>query len=315
MDDIIARLQALTVANLATTPPLLPTIDNLKHALNQLTLGDIGQLSPHPLLSSPGIPVGSLPPDGDLKRLGLLDEKLEAHMKSILRSLDALSSPDLYSQRGIEVDLLQEKRYLQDSIRELHRLENHGDSEIHVLANAMHDRMAQFTSAIDFYIETLQRRSPPQASSHIVNTGDIILPTYSFFNLTLSLDSYFAPNLCRKHTPSLVAVLNIVAQNLFGHTTCSWCNVNLRSHKLFWEEMMTDGGLIPSNRDMKLHANFPTDLRTARQSLQIEPDTTQYAACSACCNVYPPKRMAKLWNGPQSAPGTNSRTRHHALSP
>ena len=179
MDDIIIRLQTLTIANLTTALPLLPTIDSLEHALNQLTLGHISQSSPHPPLSTPGILVRSLPPDGDLKCLGLLDEKLNAHMKSILQSLDVFSSPDLYSRRGIEVDLLQEKCYLQDSIWELHWLENHHNSEICVLANAMRDRMAQFTSAIDFHIETLQRKSPPQTSSHIVNTGDIIVHTHS----------------------------------------------------------------------------------------------------------------------------------------
>ena len=112
------------------------------------------------------------------------------------------------------------------------------------------------------------------------------------------LDSYFATNLRGKHTPSLSAILNVVAQNLFGHSTRTWCNANLRSYKLFWEEMMTEGGRTPSARDTKLHHNFPTDLRTARQSIQIEPDVVKYAACSACCNIYPPKKSGKVMEWP-----------------
>jgi hypothetical protein len=114
----------------------------------------------------------------------------------------------------------------------------------------------------------------------------------------VSSDSYFATNLRDKHTPSLVAILNILAQNLFGHATRTWCNANLRSHKLFWEEIMTEGGRIPSVHDTKLHHNFPTDLRSARQSLQIEPDIVKYAACSTCCNIYPPKKSGKIMEWP-----------------
>jgi hypothetical protein len=112
------------------------------------------------------------------------------------------------------------------------------------------------------------------------------------------LDRYFATNLHGKHTPSLVAILNVVAQNLFGHATRMWCNANLRSHKLFWEEMMIEGGRTPSVRETKLHANFPTDLRTARDSLQIEPDTIKYAACPACCCLFPPTKNGKVMEWP-----------------
>jgi hypothetical protein len=65
--------------------------------------------------------------------------------------------------------------------------------------------LAQFAAAINMYIEILQERSPPQ------------------------LNPYFATNLRGKHTPSLVAILNVVAQNLFGHATRTWCNANLQS--------------------------------------------------------------------------------------
>jgi predicted Fe-S protein YdhL (DUF1289 family) len=110
----------------------------------------------------------------------------------------------------------------------------------------------------------------------------------SFQNLTVSLGPYFASNVRLKHTPSLVAVLNVVAQNLFEHATHTWCNANLRSHKLFWEEMMAEGGRTPSACSAKLCNNLPADIRTARHSLQIEPDTIKYATCPVCCSIYPP---------------------------
>jgi hypothetical protein len=172
MESIIAKLYSLTQTNLATTPSPAPSIDDLEQALNQLTLKDITPPPP------PGVPNSSPPPasplDGDLKRLWLLDEKFEVHMKSIILCLDALASPDPSSQHKVEVNLTEEKSWLQVSIRELHGLERHRDLDIRVLAEAMRDRMAQFASAIDFYIEILQERSPPQSSPHVVNSGDFI---------------------------------------------------------------------------------------------------------------------------------------------
>src|ERR1700674_5166232 len=108
MDTIIAKLHVLTITNIATSPlpSSSPTIESLEHALNQLTLGDISRPY-HSPSSAAGVPASSLPPDGDLQRLWLLDEKLDAHMKSILLCLDALSSPNLSSQHGVEVDLVE----------------------------------------------------------------------------------------------------------------------------------------------------------------------------------------------------------------
>jgi hypothetical protein len=187
MDDIITRLHALTISNLATAPPAVSesaapplatspppasTIDNLEHAVNQLTLGDINLPSP---LSPPSAPETSTDTsllDSDLKRLWLLDEKFDFHMKSMILCFDALASPDTSSQHAVEVNLTAEKRWLQESIRELHGLERYHKPEIHILAEAMRDRMAQFAAAIDFCIETLQKRSPPQSSQHIVNSGN-----------------------------------------------------------------------------------------------------------------------------------------------
>jgi len=190
MDDITARLHALTISNLATTPPSVgtapppvttsrpaSTIDNLEHAVNQLTLEDTNLPSPLSPPSAPNTSTDTSLREGDLKRIWLLDEKFDFHMKSILLRFDALASPDTSSQHAVEVDLTAEKCWLQEAIRELHGLECCHNPEIRVLAEAMHDRMAQFTAAIDFCIETLQKRSPPQSSRHILNSGDD-LPTH-----------------------------------------------------------------------------------------------------------------------------------------
>ncbi|KIM76804.1 hypothetical protein PILCRDRAFT_12510 [Piloderma croceum F 1598] len=252
MDAIIARLSALTLINLDTTPPEAGGMETAEQMLNQLACNNTGP-------SSAPSPTASIP-DSNLKRLGLLNEKLDSHMKSIILSLDELLSPDLSSQRQVEASLTQEKHLLQASLVELHRLQHHCEADILVLVEAMRDRMAQFASGIDMYLEVLQGRSSPQSSPHVVNA-----------------DPYFTNDLHGKHTPLLVAILNVVAQNLFGHATRTWCNANLRSHKLFWEELMTEGGRTPSVRNIKLHKFFPTDLRTARQSLNIEPTTIKMA--------------------------------------
>lgn len=289
MDAIISRLSAFTITNLDTTPPEVGCIETTEQALNQLTNNNIAPL-PLPLPSPPTSPDPSTTAsilDGDLRRLWLLDEKFDSHMKSIILSLDALSSPGISSQCQVEASLAQEKRWLESSIRELYGLQHHCEADIRVLAAAMRDRMAQFASGIDMYLEVLQRRSSPQSSPHVINSGKFIL-ILSSQNSQLPLDPYFITDLHGKHTPSLVAILNVVAQNLFGHATRTWCNANLQSHKLFWEELMTEGGRTPSVRDTKLHTNFPTDLRTARKSLNIEPDTIKYAACPTCCCLYPP---------------------------
>jgi hypothetical protein len=182
MDAIIARLSALTTTNLDTTPPEVGGIETAEQVLNQLTHNNIGPLSApsHPSPTSPDPSTTSSIPGGDLKRLCLLDEKFDSHMKSIILSLDALSSPDISSQSQVEESLTQEKCWLQASIWELHGLQHHCEADIRVLAEAMRDRMAQFTSGIDMYLEVLQRRSSPQSSSHVVNAGKFVLP---FFRL------------------------------------------------------------------------------------------------------------------------------------
>ena len=192
MDSVIARLHLLSVDNLATTLPLAASVETVAQALNTLTCNDIGPpfppSPPHPAAQS------NLPtPDGDLKRLWLLDEKLDSHMKAIILRLDALSSSDPSSQHQVEVDLIEEKRSLQTTIREFHGLQHHCDPDIQVLAEAMRERMAQFSSAIDMYIEILEGRSPLQLSSHIVNTGEMILSPPLRQKFMVSFRSIFSP--------------------------------------------------------------------------------------------------------------------------
>lgn len=173
MDAIIARLIALTSAKLDTAPPETGSVEAVEQALNHLTLNDASP-SPAPSQPSPNLSTTDSTPDGGLKRLWLLDEKFDSHMKSIILSLDALSSPDPSSQCQVELSLAEERRWLQTSIRELQGLQHHCDADIKVLAEAMRDRMARFASGIDMYLEVLQGRSSLQSSPNVVNTGEFI---------------------------------------------------------------------------------------------------------------------------------------------
>lgn len=62
--------------------------------------------------------------------------------------------------------------------------------------------------------------------------------------------------------------------------------------------MSTECGKTPNTRDDKLRGSFPTDLRTARSYLKIEPNTVTYAACTKCCSVYPPKIDGRFTDWP-----------------
>jgi hypothetical protein len=129
MDSIVDRLAELTLVNLATVSPPVASIQAVEQALDQLTLNDINLRPPSP--PSP-IPDGSATASvsDDLKRLCLLNERFDSHMKSIITSLDALSSPDPLSQRWVEQVLVEEQHWLQTSIQELHGLEHHHDAGI-----------------------------------------------------------------------------------------------------------------------------------------------------------------------------------------
>jgi hypothetical protein len=96
-----------------------------------------------------------------LDRLWALDEKLDLHSKSILHYLDSLSSPNLSIQTQVELDLVEEKLWLQTSLKELRGFESHPDPDVLVVGEVMHDRISSFMSAVDLYLEILQDRSTP----------------------------------------------------------------------------------------------------------------------------------------------------------
>lgn len=61
---------------------------------------------------------------------------------------------------------------------------------------------------------------------------------------------------------------------------------------------MSDDGGAPSSRNLKLVNEIPSDLRSARRALRIEPDTIEYAACSKCNTIYPPKKSGNILEWP-----------------
>ena len=91
-----------------------------------------------------------------------------------------------------------------------------------------------------------------------------------------------------KHIPSLIAIVNVVVQNLFGHSTRTWCNTNLRSYKLSMNEFYMEGSKTMLCHEAQLYTSLPMDLRTARKNLNIEGDITIHATCPKCRCVYPP---------------------------
>ena len=73
---------------------------------------------------------------------------------------------------------------------------------------------------------------------------------------------------------------------------------------------MAEEGDTPCSRNLKLLREFPSDLRSAHRALHIEPDTIEYAACSKCNTIYPPKKSGKILEWP-----TECMSRHFWDSP
>lgn len=89
-----------------------------------------------------------------------------------------------------------------------------------MLKDAMVERLSSFVMSLDDYLDILQGRSsssvPTQNSpAKEFNNGKPCLLYCSITNKLLE-DCYLESNLEQKNRPSLVAVLNAVAQNLFG---------------------------------------------------------------------------------------------------
>ena len=163
MDDIVATLAQMTL-DLSNIPSSgSSTLDNVEHAFNQLTISDAElTTSQHDFVS---------PPSGDIQRLICLDEKLDAHMKSILVSLDALAHPDPSTQQTVKLDLLREQSNMRASLQEMRGLNNHPRVEIRTLAEAMRERLEQFSAAVDLYVKILHERAPPPINPRVIQTG------------------------------------------------------------------------------------------------------------------------------------------------
>ena len=61
--------------------------------------------------------------------------------------------------------------------------------------------------------------------------------------------------------------------------------------------MSNDGG-APSSCNLKLVNKIPSDLHSAWWALHIEPDTIEYAMCSKCSTIYPPKKSGNILEWP-----------------
>ena len=164
MDNAIAMIAQMTF-DLSNTPSNGPsTINAVENAFSRLTLDDDSTTSASQHHSI-------LPPNGDIQRLILLDHKLDAHMKNILQSLDQLAHPDPTMQQNIQLDLLQEQSSLCDTLQEVRGLDHHPQVGIHVLAEAMRERLEQFSAAIDIYVTILHERTPPSSNPRVVKSG------------------------------------------------------------------------------------------------------------------------------------------------
>lgn len=91
------------------------------------------------------------------------------------------------------------------------------------------------------------------------------------------------------HRATLLACLNALVLNLFGHLTHRWCNFNLKMLHNILQEVYSEEGRQLTGREVKLLENFPHDLRTVRKAFDIEAKTETFAACPKCACTYAPK--------------------------
>lgn len=139
IDAITTRLNQLSIDNHSIPGSTTSSVDHLEQAIFQLTLNETTLVSsesqqqapPHPPTPQPRPPAPpNAPTDNEFAVLWTLDQQLDTHMKSILPSLDALSSPDSSAQAKIEASLAQEKHWLQSCLGDLHGMESHRDPDI-----------------------------------------------------------------------------------------------------------------------------------------------------------------------------------------
>ena len=114
-------------------------------------------------------------PTGDVQRLIIIDGKFDTHIKSILLALDALAHPDPARQDAVQLDLLREQSNLRNTLQEVRGLDHHLSVKVQVLAGAMQERLDQFSTTIDTYINILHKRSPLPSNPKVINTSKHIL--------------------------------------------------------------------------------------------------------------------------------------------
>ena len=132
-----------------------------------------------------------LPLTGDVQRLIVIDGKLNTHMKNILVALDALAHPDPTRQETVQLGLLQEQSNIQSTLHKVRGLAHHPSIEIQVLAEAIQERLEQFSTAIGVYLNILHKRAPLPSNSCVIESGTpqcrIGSLSYSF----ATLDNFF----------------------------------------------------------------------------------------------------------------------------
>lgn len=167
MDSIISRLKELKIDNLTSTLPesATPSLAGLQDVMEKLTLKD---LAPN---SSPSLPNEAGQASVDFKRLWLLDERLESHMKLVLLQLDQLASPDQSALGRLLTTLSEEKRWLAGCVVQLEGLQEHEDEGTRIYGEFMRDRVSEFKAAVDMYVEVLQDRSAASSSPENIQTG------------------------------------------------------------------------------------------------------------------------------------------------
>jgi len=193
----LSNFPNLTVDSKDTSDPAAASMERLEQAIYQMTFQDP--------LHSPTFPVSRSQPDAvlpdhngteELERLWLLDEQLDCHMKVILSSLDALTSQSESAQKDVLSHLAEEKQWMQTSIHELRLIEEHSNSSIRTLGNAMLDRLFEFSAAIDCYLEILYARAPTTDVSNKSNptkvrTGESFYKSNAWLNMKLPIRQLF----------------------------------------------------------------------------------------------------------------------------
>ena len=185
MDDLIVMLAQMTLDIFSTPSSGSLNLDKVENAFNWLTFNHTASTTS----ASQGNFVS--PPSGEIQQLILLDEKLDSYMKNILILLDNLAHPNPSTQQNICLDLLRKQSNLQATLNKVRGLQDHQLVEIHVLSEAMPERLEHFSTAVDFYIKILCERAPLPSNPRVIPTGTVDHFTYCYLiNFSLQMISF-----------------------------------------------------------------------------------------------------------------------------